>query len=143
MYILLCGSGVGCSVQSHHIENLPLLQTKIPNKEIVYTISDNIQGWADSIGILISSYHTQSSEKEFDKYINKKIVFNYKDIRKKGSYLSSSIGKAPGPVPLKNTHIKIRHILEESIRKNQKKLFSIQCHDIVCHISDAVLSGAV
>ena len=133
MYLLLCGTGVGFSVQKHHIDKLPDVK-KPTGKLTEYIIDDSIEGWSDSIGVLISSYmggpHTE--------YDGKKIDFNYSKIRKKGSKLSTSSGKAPGPEPLMKAHIKIREILNKTNR-----LKTIEVYDIIMHIADSVLSGGV
>lgn len=134
MYLLLCGTGVGFSVQKHHISQLP--QVKKPTGELIeYTIDDSIEGWSDSIGVLISSYMKGNCHPDYN---NKRIDFNYSLIRPKGAKLSTSSGKAPGPEPLIKAHLKIKEILNKS-----SQLKSIEVYDIVMHIADSVLSGGV
>ena len=137
MYLLLCGCGVGFSVQKCHVKQLPDFSKKrikgeqLPVKTIV--IDDSIEGWADSVGHLINSYFTDDYE----------VIFDYSLIRPKGAYLSSSSGKAPGPDPLRNTHEKIRALLNDRLKEGKTRLRPIDAYDIVMHISDAVLSGGV
>ena len=143
-WLLLCGSGTGFSVQKHHISKLPTLEHDVPdnNEGIKYVIEDSIEGWADALGVLLSSYFSKPIE-EFKMYKNSYVVFDYSNIREKGSDLSSGVGKAPGFEPLQNGLEKIRVLLDRCILKEQKKLRPIDAYDIVMHSSDAVLSGGV
>ncbi len=144
-WLLLCGSGTGFSVQKHHISKLPKLMHKIKKKNagVKYTVSDSIEGWADALGVLLSSYFEKPSDPKFKDYQNCHIVFDYSEIRTKGSDLSSGVGKAPGFEPLQNGLEKIRELLDECIKNEQKKLRPIDAYDIIMHSSDAVLSGGV
>ncbi len=122
-YVLLAGCGVGYSVQTHHVNKLPRFHQYLndkpewPNGNITYIIEDSVQGWADSIGVLINAYIKDdwSSTKAFitDGY---KIIFDYKDISPKGTYLNSSGGQAPGAEPLKTAHIKIEGVLHQCVK---------------------------
>ena len=144
-WLLLCGSGTGFSVQKHHVSKLPTLshQKKDKRKGVKYKIEDSIEGWSDALGILLSSYFTKPAEEKFKKYKDEYIVFDYSNIREKGSRLSSGVGKAPGFEPLQNGLEKIRELLENCIENKQKKLRPIDAYDIIMHSSDAVLSGGV
>lgn len=139
MYLLLCGCGIGFSVQTHHINKLPNLVDSISGK-IVYKIPDTIEGWADAIGILVNSYFNGGIYPEYE---GKIVEFDYSLIRLAGSKLSYTTGRAPGPEPLKKSLEKIRKVLNIAIENKQKKLKSIQAYDIVMHSSDAVLAGGV
>ena len=142
-WLLLCGSGTGFSVQKHHIAKLPSLEhTPDPNLATKYLIDDSIEGWSDALGILLSSYFSKPVD-EFKQYRNCHIVFDYSDIRVKGSSLASGVGKAPGYEPLANGIEKIRALLDRCVANGQKKLRPIDAYDIVMHSSDAVLSGGV
>ena len=142
-WLLLCGSGTGFSVQKHHVAKLPTLEHEIENDQAIkYIIDDSIEGWANALGVLLSSYFSKSVE-EFKQYKNSHIVFDYSNIRPKGSSLASGVGKAPGYEPLANGLEKIRALLDRCISNSQKKLRSIDAYDIVMHSSDAVLSGGV
>lgn len=142
-WLLLCGSGTGFSVQKHHVDKLPNLQHNPPKgKGVKYVIEDSIEGWADSLGALLSSYFDRPVD-GFAEYSNTHIVFDYSEIREKGSPLSSGVGKAPGYEPLANGLEKIRTLLDRCIADGQAKLRPIDAYDIVMHSSDAVLSGGV
>ena len=144
-WLLLCGSGTGFSVQKHHIAKLPNLSTnkKDKRKGVKYKIEDSIEGWADALGVLLSSYFNKPAEEKFKEYKDLYIVFDYSNIREKGAQLSSGVGKAPGFEPLQNGLEKIRELLEACIENKQKKLRPIDAYDIIMHSSDAVLSGGV
>lgn len=138
MYLLLCGTGTGFSVQKHHIDKLPKL-IKYKNENKSFIIEDSIEGWSNAIGVLVSSYFEQSEL--FSEYTAKNIDFKFHKIRPEGSFLSSSSGKAPGPEPLKRALIKIKQVLDNCLLN---QLFRpIDAYDIVMHSSDAVLSGGV
>ena len=143
-WLLLCGSGTGFSVQKHHVSKLPTLEHDIRdnNEGIKYVIEDSIEGWADALGVLLSSYFSKPIE-EFKMYKNSYVIFDYSNIRAKGSNLSSGVGKAPGFEPLQNGLEKIRILLDRCVANGQKKLRPIDAYDIVMHSSDAVLSGGV
>lgn len=131
MFLLLGGTGVGYSVQRHHIEKLPEIKKPSTKRSKRFVIGDSIEGWADAIKVLMKSYFTGSST----------IRFIYDDIRPKGALLVTSGGKAPGPQPLKDCIYQITQILDS--KKDGEKLTSIECHDIQCHIADAVLAGGI
>jgi ribonucleoside-diphosphate reductase alpha chain len=129
MFLLLSGCGVGFSVQQHHIEQLS--EIKIPTKTKRYLIGDSIEGWADAVKILVKAYFTGSPLPLFD----------FRDIRPKGARLITAGGKAPGPEPLKECLFQIQKIFDR--KQNGDKLTSLEAHDIICHIADAVLSGGI
>tara|TARA_R110000868_G_scaffold132009_2_gene342417 strand:- start:25 stop:1881 length:1857 start_codon:yes stop_codon:yes gene_type:complete len=130
MFLLLSGCGVGYSVQTHHVENLPDIRKPLKSKR--YLVGDSIEGWADAVRMLIKSYFG---------LINSCPKFDFRDIRPKGAHLITVGGKAPGPEPLKVALTHVQVILD---RKNDgEKLTSVECHDIICHLADAVLSGGI
>jgi ribonucleoside-diphosphate reductase alpha chain len=142
-WLLLCGSGTGFSVQKHHVAKLPSLEHDVEEGQATkYVIDDSIEGWADALGVLLSSYFSKPVD-EFKQYKNVHVVFDYSNIRPKGAALASGVGKAPGYEPLANGLEKIRSLLDACIASGQKKLRPIDAYDIVMHSSDAVLSGGV
>lgn len=130
MFLLLGGSGVGYSVQKHHVEKLPRIQRPIERSRR-HLIADSIEGWADAVKILMKSYFFGLSDPMFD----------FSIIRPKGSPLKTSGGRAPGPQPLKDALHNIRKILDT--KPAGSKLTPLEVHDIICFISDAVLSGGI
>ena len=131
MFLLLGGTGVGYSVQKHHVDELPEIRKPNTTKSRRYLIGDSIEGWADAVKLLMKSYFEGGST----------INFDFSDIRQKGALLVTSGGKAPGPQPLKECLIKIQGILDSKV--DNDKLSCIEVHDIVCHIADAVLAGGI
>jgi ribonucleoside-diphosphate reductase alpha chain len=130
MFLLLSGTGVGYSVQKHHVEKLPPVKRAVKNRR--YLIGDSIEGWADAVKVLVKSYFGLSAWKP---------SFDYRSIRAKGERLITSGGVAPGPEPLK---ICLNHVESIFERKAEgEKLTPLECHDILCHIATAVLAGGI
>jgi ribonucleoside-triphosphate reductase (thioredoxin) len=129
MFLLLGGTGVGYSVQNNHVSKLPAVIK--PTKKRRFLISDSIEGWADAVKALMKSYMKGTSEP----------IFDFSDIRKKGTLLKTSGGKAPGPAPLKECLFKIKQKLDT--KENGQNLTSLEVHDIICYIADAVLAGGI
>ena len=132
MFLLLGGTGVGYSVQKHHVEKLPEIQKPNGNRTRRYLIGDSIEGWADAIKVLMKSYFGVNSSTP---------IFDYSDIRPKGAMLVTSGGKAPGPQPLKDCIHNITKVLDA--KQNGERLTTLETHDIVCYIADAVLAGGI
>ena len=132
MFLLLGGTGVGYSVQNHHVDKLPPVNKPYAKRKRRFLIGDSIEGWADAIKVLMKSYLNGKSSR---------IEFDYSDVRPKGAQLVTSGGKAPGPQPLKECIVKITGILSE--KEDGDKLSTLEVHDIVCHIADAVLAGGI
>jgi ribonucleoside-diphosphate reductase alpha chain len=129
MFLLLGGSGVGYSVQRQHVSQLPVI--KKSDKTRRYLIQDSIIGWADSIKALMKGYFGLGTIPEFD----------YRDIRPKGARLVTAGGKAPGPEPLKLCIAHVQAILDR--KQDGEKLTPLECHDVLCHIANAVLAGGI
>ena len=140
MYLLMCGGGVGYSVQKHHIARIPsLLKTDKFTEEKTFVAEDSIEGWADCVGVLISSYFDQ--DKLFPEYRGKRVDFDLSNIRPEGSPIRGITGKAPGPKPLSQSLSKIKSKLDSCLINGIFR--PIDAHDIVCIASDAVLAGGV
>lgn len=128
LFLLLSGVGVGFSVQERHISQLP--KVRPPKEEGFFVAQDSIIGWAQCIDVLLEAYFLGRVRPQFD----------FGNIRSKGSYLVTTGAKAPGPEPLK----KMLELVEDKLKKAiGRKLTSIEIHDIVCIISDAVLAGGI
>ena len=132
MFLLLGGTGVGFSVQRHHVKQLPAISQPYPKRSRRFLIGDSIEGWADAVKVLLKSYMNGGGSR---------VIFDYSDIRPKGARLVTSGGKAPGPQPLKECLVKIEGMLRE--KENGTQLTTLEAHDIVCHIADAVLAGGI
>jgi len=129
MFLLLGGTGVGYSVQTHHVDQLP--EIKRPTKSRNYLIEDSIMGWADAVKMLMKAYLAGGTLPKFD----------FRAIREKGATLVTAGGKAPGPEPLKLCLAHVQAILDR--KHDGEKLTSLECHDIMCHIANSVLAGGI
>jgi ribonucleoside-diphosphate reductase alpha chain len=139
-YILLCGAGVGFSVQRHHIAKLPKIvsRTKAPK---IHVVEDSIEGWATALDVLLSSYFEDGGK--HPEFRGHRVYFDLSKIRPKGSKISGGF-KAPGPDGLRLALDRVEHLLQGAIlQAKSAQLRPIQVYDIVMHISDAVLSGGV
>lgn len=130
MFLLLSGCGVGFSVQSHHVDKLPMIRKPLKGKR--YLIGDSIEGWSDAVKMLFKAYFSKSTTFP---------IFDYRDIRPKGAALITSGGKAPGPDPLKIALVHIQSVLDR--KQDGDNLTPLECHDIVCHLADSVLTGGI
>lgn len=130
LFLLLGGTGVGYSVQYHHVEKLPPIQKA--EKRRRFLVGDSLEGWADAIKVLMKAYFGKS---------NYMPDFDFSDIRPKGARLVTAGGKAPGPEPLKICIAHIQAILDR--KKNGERLTPLECHDIMCHLANAVLAGGI
>lgn len=129
LFLLLSGCGVGYSVQYRHVNRLPPLSTVNEKDVYHHVIDDTIEGWADALDRLIDSF-----------YNGYNVEFAYHLIRPAGSPLKTSGGRAPGHLRLKEALERIRGVLKGA---QGRKLRPIECHRIMCHAADAVLSGGI
>ena len=129
MFLLLGGTGVGYSVQYHHVSKLPDI-TK-PGRARNYLIEDSIMGWADAVKVLMKAYLEGGFMPKFD----------FRAIREKGAALITAGGKAPGPEPLKLCLTHVQAILDR--KQPGETLSPLECHDIMCHIANSVLAGGI
>jgi hypothetical protein len=138
-YILLCGAGVGFSVQKHHVAKLPdIAERKKQAKG--YVVEDSIEGWANALSVLMSSYFKENSA--FPEFEGRKVYFDLSNIRPKGAKISGGF-KAPGPEGLRRALDKIEHLIQGLVLKGETRLRPIHIYDICMHTADAVLSGGV
>jgi ribonucleoside-diphosphate reductase alpha chain len=159
-HLLLCGCGVGFSVQRHHVARLPRVVAP-QGPSVVFQIPDTIEGWADAFGVLLSSYFVR--DQPFPEYAGRRVTFDASLVRPKGAPISSG-SKAPGPAPLLRALesarllldrvvgtlgevIGIRTISDElsvpMIGQGRDALRPIDAFDLVMFAADAVLSGGV
>ena len=130
MFLLLGGTGMGYSVQSHHVDKLPAV-TEPKNRDFhKFQIQDSIVGWADAIKVVTKAFLCGGALPLFD----------YRDIREKGSELVTTGGQAPGPAPLKVCVDSLSALFSKAVGR---KLRPIEVHDAACIIADAVLAGGI
>lgn len=137
-YMLLCGCGVGFSVQKQHIEKLPAISLRDKQAK-THVIDDSIEGWATALDVLLSSYFVGGGK--HPEYEGRKVYFDYTNIRAKGEMISGGFA-APGPEPLMLAMNKIENMLNK-IAHTTGKLSPINVYDIVMHSADAVIAGGV
>lgn len=138
-YILLCGAGAGFSVQKHHVDKIPSLHERKKQAK-GYIVEDSIEGWADALSVLMSSYFVGGgTHPEFE---GRKVYFDLSQIRPKGAMISGGF-KAPGPEPLRRALDKIEYMLQGIVLSGRDRIKPIEVYDIAMHAADAVLSGGV
>lgn len=138
MYLLLCGCGVGFSVQKHHVAKLPQLHKRYEKKSKVFTVPDSIEGWADAFGVLISSFSSDGGT--FPEYKGCQVHFDFSKVRPKGAEISGGF-KAPGPDGLRESLNKCEDLLVREVASGEVEFSPILAYDFVMHMADAVLSG--
>ena len=138
-YLMLCGCGVGFSVQTHHIAKLPKLQRRTKGTA-EFILPDSIEGWAEAVDVLFSSFFIGGGK--HPEYEGKKIYFNLEKIRPKGAFISGGF-KAPGPEGLRLALDKTEAIIKKLLEEGRDQLKPIEAYDITMHIADAVISGGV
>ena len=120
-FLLLSGTGVGFSVQRHHVAMLPMLPVRGAENELPvvhHTVPDTLEGWADALHALITSY-----------YNRQKIEFNYSSIRARGLPLRTSGGRAPGHLPLKKALTAVERVLDQVLRPRAAPDRGVRRHD--------------
>lgn len=137
MYLLLCGCGVGFSVQKKHVSKLPTISPRSRGETITYTPEDSIEGWSECVRVLVESYFDIASE-----YSGYEIFFDLSNIRPEGAMIAGRF-KAPGPEGLRSSLEKMKQVFEDRLALNEDVLHAIDVYDIIMHASDAVLSGGV
>lgn len=135
-YLMLCGCGVGFSVQKHHIAKLPAIAKRTKQAKTI-VVEDSIEGWADAASALVRSFFVEPSE-----YQGRKLYFDLTKIRPKGAEISGGF-KAPGPEPLRRALDKIEKLIKDLLDTGATRLKPITAYDIVMHLADAVISGGV
>ncbi len=129
IFLLLSGCGVGYSVQFDHVDQLPVIQYIDPKKIRHHIVEDSIEGWADALKALVQSYQDRVY-----------LEISYHKVRPSGSPLKTSGGRAPGHTKLKESLERIRGVLDGA---QGRRLRPVECHRIMCHAADAVLSGGI
>jgi ribonucleoside-triphosphate reductase len=138
-YVLLCGAGAGFSVQKHHADKMPSIAERKKQAK-GWVVEDSVEGWADALGALMSSYFT--SDQQMPEMAGRKVYFDLNQVRPKGAMINGGF-KAPGPEPLRRSLDKIEHLIQSRVLKGATRLRPIDIYDIAMHAADAVLAGGV
>ncbi|MEI6528721.1 MAG: ATP cone domain-containing protein [bacterium] len=129
MYISMCGTGVGFSVESKNIQALPQIKLQTGKKHQPFVVPDTKEGWAEALVFGMKTW--------FD---GNDVDFDFSQIRPAGARLKIMGGKASGPDPL----IRLLKMVREKILKKQgRRLSNLDAHDVICSIGDCVVSGGV
>ena len=129
MYILMCGTGVGFSVERHNVEKLPVVNEDMHDTDTVIKVGDSRMGWATSLRELISLL-----------YAGKVPKWDTSEVRPAGARLKTFGGRASGPAPLEEL---FQFIVDKFVNATGRRLFPIECHDIMCKIGEVVVVGGV
>tara|TARA_R110001599_G_scaffold1452_1_gene7006 strand:+ start:617 stop:2542 length:1926 start_codon:yes stop_codon:yes gene_type:complete len=132
LYILMCGTGVGFSVERQYVNQLPDLPEELFNTDTVIKVADSKIGWAKSYKELLSLL-----------YAGQIPTWDVSNIRPYGARLKTFGGRASGPAPLEELFDFTINIFRDAITKGQRKLVSIDCHDLMCKVAEVVVVGGV
>ena len=132
LYILMCGTGVGFSVERQYINKLPDLPEEINYTDTVIKVADSKIGWAKAYKELLSLLYAGQIPK-----------LDVSNVRPQGARLKTFGGRASGPAPLDDLFTFTSNIFFDAVTKGQKKLVSIDCHDLMCKIAEVVVVGGV
>lgn len=129
MYILMCGTGVGFSVERQYINKLPEVPELMFDAEEVIVVRDSKEGWAKAFRKLLALLWTGEVPK-----------WDMSKVRPAGSVLKTFGGRASGPGPLEEL---FRFTVDTFKKAAGRRLTSLECHDIMCKVGDVVVSGGV
>ena len=132
LYILMCGTGVGFSVERQYINELPDLPEDLFPTDTVIKVADSKIGWAKSYKELLSLL-----------YAGQIPTWDVSNIRPYGARLKTFGGRASGPAPLEELFEFTINIFRDAMSKGQRKLVSIDCHDLMCKVAEVVVVGGV
>lgn len=129
MYVLMCGTGLGYSVERQTVEQLPIIKRQTGKRLATYTVGDSREGWADAFVLGLKTWAS-----------GKDIEFNYSEIRPQGARLKTMGGRASGPGPLIEL---IEFTRKKMFARQGRRLQPIDVHDIICMIGQVVVAGGV
>ncbi|MBI2097449.1 MAG: hypothetical protein HYT46_00730 [Candidatus Vogelbacteria bacterium] len=129
MYVLMCGTGMGFSVEHQTVELLPIIKRQNGDKVSRFVIPDSREGWADA---LAHGLETWASGQD--------VEFDYSKIRPQGSRLKTMGGRASGPEPLRRL---LEFARQKMLNRSGRRLSTIDVHDIICKIGEVVVAGGV
>jgi ribonucleoside-diphosphate reductase alpha chain len=129
MYVLMCGTGCGYSVEHQNVEQLPIIQRQTGEKLKTHVIKDSKEGWADAFVLGLRTWAA-----------GKDIAFDYSEIRPQGARLKTMGGRASGPEPLRNL---IDFSRAKMLTRQGRRLTTLDVHDIICKTGEVVVMGGV
>ena len=129
MYILMCGTGLGFSVESKYVQQLPQIKEQTGKKLKTYVVDDSREGWADALVHGLETWYAGSD-----------VDFDFSQVRPAGARLKTFGGRASGPDPLRNV---LAFAREKILKKQGRRLSNLDVHDLICKIGEVVVSGGV
>ena len=129
MYVCMCGTGVGFSVESKNIQKFPQIEVQTGEKLPTHEIADSKEGWCDALTLGIKTW-----------FAGKDIEFDYSKLRPAGARLKTFGGKSSGPEPLRNL---LDFARVKVLKRQGRRLTNLDAHDILCKIGEVVVSGGV
>ena len=129
MYISMCGTGAGWSVESQNVQKLPQLKLQTGKKLPAHVIADSKEGWADAFVLGMTAWAE-----------GKDVDFDFSQLRPAGARLKTMGGKSSGPEPLRRL---LSFTREKMLKRQGKRLTNLDVHDIICMVGDCVVSGGV
>ncbi len=129
MYILMCGTGVGFSVERENVDKLPIVNEHFEDSTTTIKVGDSRSGWAKALRELIAML-----------YVGQVPEFDVEDVRPAGARLKTFGGRASGPEPLVDLY---RFCISMFKGAAGRRLYPIECHDLMCKIGEVVVVGGV
>ena len=129
MYVLMCGTGVGFSVEQKNVDKLPIINEHFEDSETTIHVADSKAGWARAYRELVGLLYTGQVPR-----------WNVSRVRPAGAPLKTFGGRASGPEPLESL---FRFTIETFKKARGRRLTPLECHDIMCKIGEVVVVGGV
>ena len=129
MYILMCGTGVGFSVERENVDKLPIVNEHFEDSTTVISVADSRPGWAKALREMIAML-----------YVGQIPKWDVSQVRPAGARLKTFGGRASGPAPLEDL---FKFCIEKFKAAKGRRLYPIECHDIMCKIGEVVVVGGV
>ena len=129
MYISMCGTGVGWSVESRNIQSLPQIKVQTGKTTVTHVIPDSKEGWCDAFALGMNTWAAGNDVK-----------FDYSELRPAGARLKTMGGKSSGPEPLRQL---LDFTREKMLKRQGRRLTNLDAHDIICKVGEIVVAGGV
>jgi len=129
MYVSMCGTGCGWSVESINVQKFPQISLQTGEKLPTYVIPDSKEGWCDAFSFGMKTWAS-----------GKDVAFDFSQLRPAGARLKTMGGKSSGPAPLQRL---LSFTREKLLSRQGRRLTNLDVHDIICMVGDIVVSGGV
>ena len=129
MYILMCGTGVGFSVERENVDKLPIVNEHFEESTTVISVADSRPGWAKAFREMIAML-----------YVGQIPKWDVSEVRPAGARLKTFGGRASGPAPLEDL---FKFCIDIFKNAKGRRLYPVECHDIMCKVGEVVVVGGV